>query len=279
MGRGKIEMKPITDKKARYVCFSKRRSVIFNKANELSMLCAVDVAVCVFSPAGKPYFFGNPSPGAVARRLLAHLGASNDVATANVIPTSGGGGRGSGNRDVNEVLQEIQIKEEELRQEMESEERRARQLKEVIDKERKEHKCMEWMSISVKRLGLDELEEFNCNLDLVGALVANRRCAERAAQVVPVAEMNMSAMAQPANMKMEIAQPIEMDMEMAQPVEMNMEMLQPTEIKMEMVKPAEIKMETNRDEHGNNGATTYEHVNGAIIDEHDSGINQLTTAN
>jgi len=57
MGRGKLQLKRIEDKKRRHVTFSKRRSGLIKKAKELSVLCDVDVAVFVFSGKGKFYEF------------------------------------------------------------------------------------------------------------------------------------------------------------------------------------------------------------------------------
>ncbi|KAG4195892.1 hypothetical protein ERO13_A06G136800v2 [Gossypium hirsutum] len=70
MGRRKIEMKMVKDSGSRQVTFSKRRSGLFKKANELATLCAAQVAIVVFSPGGKPYSFGHPSVEAVAERFL-----------------------------------------------------------------------------------------------------------------------------------------------------------------------------------------------------------------
>ncbi|KAF5192518.1 Agamous-like mads-box protein agl62 [Thalictrum thalictroides] len=60
-GRQKIEIKRINDEATRQVTFSKRRSGVFKKASELSILCGVKLCVIVFSPGGKPYTFGHPN--------------------------------------------------------------------------------------------------------------------------------------------------------------------------------------------------------------------------
>ncbi|GMI85980.1 AGAMOUS-like 29 [Hibiscus trionum] len=74
MGRRKIEMKMVKDSSSRQVTFSKRRTGLFKKANELATLCAVQVAIVVFSPGGKPYSFGHPSVEEVADRFLNQVG-------------------------------------------------------------------------------------------------------------------------------------------------------------------------------------------------------------
>ncbi|CAI0451927.1 unnamed protein product [Linum tenue] len=70
MGRRKIEMKMVTDRSCRQVTFSKRRTGLFKKANELATLCAVQIAIIVFSPGGKPFSFGNPGVEPVVGRFL-----------------------------------------------------------------------------------------------------------------------------------------------------------------------------------------------------------------
>ncbi|KAK4278928.1 hypothetical protein QN277_016701 [Acacia crassicarpa] len=61
----------ITDARTKQVAFSKRRHSIFKKALDLCTLCAVEMAIIVFSPGGKAYSFGNPSTEAVLNRFIA----------------------------------------------------------------------------------------------------------------------------------------------------------------------------------------------------------------
>ncbi|CAH9076754.1 unnamed protein product [Cuscuta europaea] len=61
-GKSKIEMKLIESRAARNVCFSKRRTGLFKKASDLCRLFpGVKVAAVVFSPAGNPYVYGDPT--------------------------------------------------------------------------------------------------------------------------------------------------------------------------------------------------------------------------
>jgi len=59
MGRGKIEIKRIDNASSRQVTFSKRRTGLFKKAQELSILCDSEVAVIVFSNTGKLFEFSS----------------------------------------------------------------------------------------------------------------------------------------------------------------------------------------------------------------------------
>ncbi|PON82358.1 MADS-box transcription factor [Trema orientale] len=70
MGRRKIEIKMVKDSNSRQVTFSKRRTGLFKKANELATLCGTEVGVVVFSPGGKPYSFGQPNIESIADRFL-----------------------------------------------------------------------------------------------------------------------------------------------------------------------------------------------------------------
>ncbi|KAL5054954.1 hypothetical protein RYX36_035636 [Vicia faba] len=70
MGRRKIEIEMVKDPNTRQVTFSKRRTGLFKKANELSILCGAEVAIVVFSPGNKPYSFGHPGVDVVASNYL-----------------------------------------------------------------------------------------------------------------------------------------------------------------------------------------------------------------
>ncbi|CAL9775975.1 unnamed protein product [Musa acuminata subsp. burmannicoides] len=57
--RGRVELRRIENRISRQVRFSKRRSGLFKKAYELAVLCDAEVALVVFSPAGKLYEFSS----------------------------------------------------------------------------------------------------------------------------------------------------------------------------------------------------------------------------
>ena len=61
MGKNKIEIKKIENSNSRQVYFSKRRMGIFKKANELAILCGIEIAIIVYSPIGKAFTFGSPN--------------------------------------------------------------------------------------------------------------------------------------------------------------------------------------------------------------------------
>lgn len=59
MGRGKVVLKPIDDKSLREVTFRNRSRGLLKKANELAVLCDVEIGVFVFSSTGKFYPFSS----------------------------------------------------------------------------------------------------------------------------------------------------------------------------------------------------------------------------
>ncbi|KAI3951570.1 hypothetical protein MKX01_018686 [Papaver californicum] len=69
-GRQKIEIKKIEDKAKLQVTFCKRKGGLFRKASELSILCGADVAIIVYSPAGKAFACGHPTPDHILDRFL-----------------------------------------------------------------------------------------------------------------------------------------------------------------------------------------------------------------
>ncbi|KQJ93483.1 hypothetical protein BRADI_3g04880v3 [Brachypodium distachyon] len=81
-GRQKIQMELIRDPNALQVCFSKRRKGLVKKVFELCVLCDAQVALVVFSPAGKPYSFAHPSFPAVVDRFLNPQSAPAPAAAA-----------------------------------------------------------------------------------------------------------------------------------------------------------------------------------------------------
>ncbi|KAG5522718.1 hypothetical protein RHGRI_034759 [Rhododendron griersonianum] len=61
MGRGRVQLKRIENKINRQVTFSKRRSGLLKKAQEISVLCDAEVALIVFSTKGKLFEYASDS--------------------------------------------------------------------------------------------------------------------------------------------------------------------------------------------------------------------------
>lgn len=77
-GKQKREMKKIEDEKALYIAFTKRKLGIHKKASELTAICAAIVDILMFSPAGKPFCYGNPSLQSIKRTSLTEENHSED---------------------------------------------------------------------------------------------------------------------------------------------------------------------------------------------------------
>jgi hypothetical protein len=72
MGRGKIVIKRIQNATNRQVTYSKRRTGIMKKACELTVLCDAQVAIIMFSSAGKYHEFCSPGAESVAYPTSLH---------------------------------------------------------------------------------------------------------------------------------------------------------------------------------------------------------------
>jgi pheromone receptor transcription factor len=69
-GRKKIEIKKLDKESNKQVTFSKRRQGLFKKASELCVLCDVQVAMIVFSPADKLFCFGQPNTNTILNSYI-----------------------------------------------------------------------------------------------------------------------------------------------------------------------------------------------------------------
>ncbi|KAM0890457.1 hypothetical protein ACQ4PT_027046 [Festuca glaucescens] len=104
-GRKKIKIRPIESEEVRQVCFSKRRTGLFNKVSELSTLCGAEVAAVVFSPGGKAFSIGHPSVDSVLDRFR----TSNSSEAQAVAAVDGGAGdRNPALAELNQKLGELQ---------------------------------------------------------------------------------------------------------------------------------------------------------------------------
>ncbi|KAI8548392.1 hypothetical protein RHMOL_Rhmol07G0270600 [Rhododendron molle] len=72
MARERIKIKKIDNVTARQVTFSKRRKGLFKKAEELAVLCDVDVALIMFSATGKLFQFASSSMNTILAKYTLH---------------------------------------------------------------------------------------------------------------------------------------------------------------------------------------------------------------
>ena len=152
MGRQKIKIAKIEIKNHLQVTFSKRRSGLYKKAHELSTLCGVELAIIVFSPAGKVFSFGHPSVDYIIDKFIARC--RNPQPNSSALHLVGAHRNASSVRELN--LQLTQILSE-----LEVEKKRG----EAFDLMRKASKNHYWWESPVNELGLHELEQLRDSLE------------------------------------------------------------------------------------------------------------------
>ncbi|XP_004516817.1 agamous-like MADS-box protein AGL29 [Cicer arietinum] len=141
MGRRKIDIVKVKDPNTMQVTFSKRRSGLFKKANELAILCGVEVAIVVFSPGNKPYSFGHPSVDAIAIKFLQDEPIPNDVIgnSSSEFPNIE-----NLNQQLNDVLAQLQEAQKESK---------------VLDEVLKEYKATELSQLKELKNSFIELQD------------------------------------------------------------------------------------------------------------------------
>ncbi|KAL7152852.1 hypothetical protein ABFS83_04G126100 [Erythranthe nasuta] len=112
MGRRKIEIKKIEKKSSLQVTFSKRRTGLFRKASEISVLCGTEIAILVQSPANKIYSYGHPSVETLLHRYQTGGGGG---ACSSIIPY-----REDGRSKYDEAVKKLEIVKRSVKQESSS---------------------------------------------------------------------------------------------------------------------------------------------------------------
>ncbi|KAK3228746.1 hypothetical protein Dsin_000627 [Dipteronia sinensis] len=141
-GRRKIEIKKLEDKNSLQVTFSKRRSGLFNKAMELSVLCGVEVGIIVFSPNGKMFVIGHPDFDTILNRYL--NGESPPPEVSASIP----------------CVQEHNKEFEKAVRELEKEKRKGKEIEEEKKVKKNNNNNGFWWDESIDKMRLEELEEY-----------------------------------------------------------------------------------------------------------------------
>eukprot|EP00965_Chrysotila_dentata_P200213 6179858-Pleurochrysis_carterae.AAC.1 len=74
MGRRKIGIARIEDRRRRQTTFAKRKIGLIKKAAELSILCDAEISLIIFSPGGKLFVYASSSAEETFKRSLKHTG-------------------------------------------------------------------------------------------------------------------------------------------------------------------------------------------------------------
>ena len=149
-GRQKIEIKKLENKSNKQVTFSKRRSGLFKKACELSILCGAEVAALVFSPNGKLFCFGHPSVDATVRRYVCGTLPSASSAASASVPT------GEFNRAYAEAAKKLEAEKRRLAEE----EEKKKKKKKFGAKNNSDDGGALWLDLPVEGMDKEELEEY-----------------------------------------------------------------------------------------------------------------------
>ncbi|KAM7518331.1 hypothetical protein LguiB_017293 [Lonicera macranthoides] len=143
MGRQRIKIAKIQKKSHLQVTFSKRRLGLFKKASELSRLCGVEIAIIVFSPAGKVFSFGHPNVESIIDRFI----------TRNTRPNWKDNQFIEAHR--NASVYDLNYQLTQILNELEAETKRG----EMLDKMRKAGQGQFWWEAYIEKLALNELEQ------------------------------------------------------------------------------------------------------------------------
>ncbi|KAF9596957.1 hypothetical protein IFM89_014601 [Coptis chinensis] len=160
MGRQKIEIKRIEQEDSRQVTFSKRRAGLFKKASELCILCGAEIAIIVFSPAGKVFSFGHPSVESVTNRFFTR-GLALDVigASVSLVDTHRSANVRELNRRYTEALDQLEVE---------------KKKSENFQEQKKASQNHPWLEAPVENLGLHALEQLLASLEDFKKKVSNR---------------------------------------------------------------------------------------------------------
>ncbi|MFS7957615.1 putative transcription factor MADS-type1 family [Helianthus anomalus] len=165
LGRQKIKIAKIQIKNHLQVTFSKRRSGLFKKASELCTLCGVEIAIVVFSPAGKVFSFGHPKVELIADRFLARNPNLNST-SLHVVES---------HRLAS--IPELNMQLMYMLNELETEKKRS----EALDEMRKDGRSQFWWEAPIEELNLHELEQLKDSMEELKktiAIQANKLFAE-----------------------------------------------------------------------------------------------------
>ncbi|XP_010549549.1 PREDICTED: agamous-like MADS-box protein AGL62 [Tarenaya hassleriana] len=143
-GKQKIPMKKIENVEDKLSTFSKRRSGIYKKFNDLIVACDAEIGFLMFTEADTPFSFGHPSIETVSDKLR------------NPLPPRAKNDSGSlVDAREKESIDRMNEEYENLLDELEGERERRKAL-EKLSEEKKIEEC--WFKASVEKLNGDEIQ-------------------------------------------------------------------------------------------------------------------------
>ena len=148
-GRQKIEITKIPKKNHLQVTFSKRRFGLFKKASELCTLCGANVAIIVFSPAGKVFSFGHSNVETIVDRFLTYnpLLVSNDLHLIEA--------------HRNATIRELNLQLTQVLNQLAAE----KKIGEILSQMRRASQNQCWWEAPINELSLPELEQLKVSME------------------------------------------------------------------------------------------------------------------
>ncbi|KAM7269473.1 hypothetical protein ACFE04_024970 [Oxalis oulophora] len=154
-GRQKIKMQKMQNESYLQATFSKRRSVIFKKASEISTLCGVEIAIIVFSPGKKAFSFGHPSVESVIDRFLPE---NQNVPTMNLI-----GSTHMQDMDVNRnaIIHALNMQLTQVQDELEAE----RKIGVELTRMKKDREAQIWWKGPIEQINFPQLKQLKAAVE------------------------------------------------------------------------------------------------------------------
>ncbi|XP_071734587.1 agamous-like MADS-box protein AGL61 [Rutidosis leptorrhynchoides] len=165
LGRQKIKIAKIQIKNHLQVTFSKRRSGLFKKASELCTLCGVEIAIVVFSPAGKVFSFGHPKVESIVDRFLTR-NPNRNTTNLHLVEAHRLASIPELNMQLTHILNELETE---------------KKKSETLDEMRKASRSQFWWEAPIEELNLHELEQLKDSMDELKKTIstqANKLLAE-----------------------------------------------------------------------------------------------------
>ncbi|XP_004507578.1 agamous-like MADS-box protein AGL62 [Cicer arietinum] len=163
-GRKKIEIKKLEKNTNKQVTFSKRRSGLFKKTSELCVLCNVDAAIVVFSPADKLFCFGQPNTDAI---INSYINGTTEFETSKSIGKSIS--YEEHNTEYEKAIQNLEFEKKKL---------------EEYENLTKVWNSGEWWNDPIDEMSIDQLEQFMASI-----YELRRKLVDRAHEVVMMLPM------------------------------------------------------------------------------------------
>ncbi|KAL5560381.1 hypothetical protein UlMin_036592 [Ulmus minor] len=171
-GKQKIEMKFIEQESKRLVTFSKRKSGIFKKANDLSATCGADFGILMFSGSGKPFSFAKPSMESIADRFLKENPLVEDLPLEGIENFGTGFDPHFFEAHQLERVEVLKKRYNEVVSQLEAEKEKEKLLKKILMEE-ESSLPKGWWETPIENLDLQEVQEMSESIEKLDLMLRN----------------------------------------------------------------------------------------------------------